>query len=209
MEWHEIPTPAVRRLSLYLRGLHELAQQGVKKISSRSLGDMLNITAAQVRKDLAYFGQFGRPGVGYRVGPLIDELRHILGTDQTRPVVVVGTGNLGRALLRHKEFRARGFELVGAFDIASDKIGRKLGHILVQHIDEMPKVLQEHHVKLGVIATPPEAAQSVADTLCAAGVKGILNFAPTTLQTPPGVAVRPVDLAATLEQLSFSVHARR
>lgn len=209
MKWHEIPAPAVQRLSLYLRGLDELAQQGVKKISSRSLGDMLNISSAQVRKDLAYFGQFGRPGVGYRVEPLMDELRHILGTDQTRPVVVVGAGNLGRALLRHKEFRTRGFELVGAFDIAPKKIGRKFGHILVQHLGKMPKVLKKHHVKLGIIATPPEAAQSVADALCAAGVKGILNFAPTTLQTPPDVAVRPVDLAATLEQLSFRVHARR
>ncbi len=209
MEWHEIPAPAVQRLSLYLRGLHELAKDGVKKVSSRFLGKMLNITAAQVRKDLAYFGQFGHPGVGYRVEPLMGELRHILGTDQTRPVVVVGAGNLGRALLRHKEFRARGFKLVGAFDVAPNKIGRKFGQILVQHINEMPKVLHEHHVKLGVIATPPEAAQSAADALCAAGIKGILNFAPTTLQTPPNVAVRPVDLAAALEQLSFSVRARR
>ncbi len=209
MKWHEIPASAVKRLSLYLRGLHELAQEGVKNVSSRSLAKMLNVTAAQVRKDLTYFGQFGRSGVGYRVEPLMDELRHILGTDQTRPVVVVGTGNLGRALLRHKEFLARGFKIVGAFDVAPNKIGRKFGKVIVQHIDEMPKVLKEHDVKLGVIATPPEAAQSVADALCAAGVKGIMNFAPTTLQTPPDVTVRPVDLAATLEQLSFNVHAQR
>ncbi len=202
-----IPTPAVQRLSLYLRRLEELAREGVQKVSSRDLADHLHITAAQLRKDLAYFGQFGRPGVGYRVGPLIHELRHILGTDQTRRVVVVGAGDLGRALLRYRGLRSKGFHVVGAFDIAASKIGRQFGNVTVRHIDDLPAVVRKYDVRLGVIATPSSAAQKVADMLCEAGVKGILNFAPTTLQTPTDVAVGPVDLAATLEQLSFQVLA--
>ncbi len=206
MKNHLIPTPAVQRLSLYLRRLEQLAQKEVQKVSSLDLAESLHVTAAQLRKDLAYFGQFGRPGVGYRVAPLISELRHILGTDRTWRVVVVGTGDLGRALLRYRGFPSRGFQMIAAFDISPGKIGRQFGRVTVRHVDELPAVIREHDVKLAVIATPAEAAQQVADVLCRAGVKGILNFAPTTLQTPPGVAVGPVDLAASLEQLSFQVN---
>ena len=206
MKNHLIPTPAVQRLSLYLRKLEHLAQKEVQKVSSLDLAESLHVTAAQLRKDLAYFGQFGRPGVGYRVAPLISELRHILGTDRTWRVVVVGTGDLGRALLRYRGFPSRGFQMIAAFDISPGKIGRQFGRVTVRHVDELPAVIREHDVKLAVIATPAEAAQQVADVLCRAGVKGILNFAPTTLQTPPGVAVGPVDLAASLEQLSFQVN---
>lgn len=205
MKGRLIPTPTVQRLSLYLRRLEQLEQEGVKKLSSQGLADYLHTTAAQVRKDLAYFGQFGHPRIGYRVQPLIGQLRRILGTDHTWRVVLVGAGDLGRALLRYRGFRSRGFELVAAFDIAPGKIGRKFGDVTVRCIDELAEVLKEYDVKLAVIATPVGAAQHVADLLCRAGVKGILNFAPTTLQTPPGVAVGPVDLAATLEQLSFRV----
>lgn len=209
MKDQPIPTPAVQRLSLYLRRLEELAQKGVQKVSSHTLAQHLHITAAQLRKDLGYFGQFGRSGVGYRVIPLIDELRHILGTDRTWGVVVVGVGNLGRALLRYRGFRSKGFEFVGAFDVAPGRIGRRFGDVTVSHIDRLPSVVRQYDVHLGVIATPVEAAQKVADLLCQAGVKGILNFAGTTLQTPPNVAVGPVDLAATLEQLSFRVRENR
>jgi len=203
------PTPAVQRLSLYLRTLEQLAGQGVEKVSSRQLATFLHITAAQVRKDLGYFGQFGRPGVGYRVGPLTEHLRRILGTDRTCRVVVVGAGDLGRALLRHRGFRRKGFELVAAFDISPAKVGRQIGQVTVRHLDDLDEIVRRQDVKLAVIATPPEAAQDVADRLCRAGIKGILNFAPTTLEIPPSVAVGPVDLAATLEQLSFRVRAER
>jgi len=205
----DIPTPAVQRLSLYLRRLEQLAQDGVKNISSRGLATYLHTTAAQVRKDLAYFGQFGRAGVGYRVESLIEQLRRILGTDRTWQVVVVGTGNLGRALLRYRGFSRRGFEVVGAFDVAANKIGRQFGSVKVRHVDELQDVLRENDVKLAIIATPADAAQGVADKLCQAGIKGILNFAPTMLQTPPDIAVSPVDLAASLEQLSFRVNTAR
>ena len=207
MKSNPIPSPVVWRLSLYLRQLESLVGEGVEKVSSRQLAKFLHITATQVRKDLAYFGQFGRPGVGYRVGPLTGQLRRILGTDRTCRVVVVGAGDLGRALLRHRGFRRKGFELVAAFDISPAKIGRQIGQATVQHLDDLEDVVRRQDVKLAVIATPPEAAQDVADRLCRAGIKGILNFAPTTLETPPSVAIGPVDLAATLEQLSFRVRA--
>lgn len=207
MKDQSIPTPTVQRLSLYLRRLEKLAAADVQTVSSQAIAESLHITAAQVRKDLAYFGQFGRPGVGYRVDSLTEQLRRILGTDRTVSVVVVGVGDLGRALLRYRGFRSKGFDLVGAFDIDPDKIGRKFGQVTVRHIDELSDVVRRHDVRLGVIATPVEAAQPVAEMLCDAGVRGILNFAATTLDTTADVTVRPVDLAATLEQLSFRVHS--
>lgn len=202
-----IPAPAIHRISLYLRRLDDLARQGTAKISSKGLAEHLHTTAAQVRKDLAYFGQFGRPGVGYCVGPLMAELRHILGTDKTWGVVVVGSGHLGRALLRYRGFQSRGFEFVAAFDVSPRRVGKKYGHVAVRHIDELPEVVKTHNVRLGVIATPAAAAQQVADILCQAGIKGILNFAPTTLHTPAEVAVGAVDLATRLEQLSFRINS--
>ncbi len=202
-----VPTPAVQRLSLYLRRLEELANEDVEKVSSQTLANSLRITAAQLRKDLAYFGQFGRPGVGYRVGPLIGELRSILGTDHTWKVVLVGVGDLGRALLRYRGFRKKGFELVAAFDISPRKIGRRVGKVVIRSDDELAQVVRKNNVKLAVIATPAESAQKVAELLCGAGIKGILNFARTTLQIPPDIAINPVDLAATLEHLSFQIHS--
>jgi len=204
-----VPNPAVGRLSLYLRELEQLAGKGIQKVSSLQLAGALHVTAAQVRKDLGYFGQFGRPGLGYRVAPLIDELRRILGTDKTWKVVVIGVGALGRALLRYKGFRKKGFELVAAFDVSTDKVGKRVGPVIVSHVSELPEVVRRHNVKLAIVTVPAEAAQQAAEALCSAGVMGILNFAPTTLQTPPGVAVRPVDLAAHLEQLSFLVGSLR
>lgn len=203
------PNPAVQRLSLYLRRLEQLAADGTETVSSNQLAASLHRTAAQVRKDLGYFGQFGRPGVGYRVGALMEALRHALGTDRTWEAVVVGVGDLGRALLRFKGFPTRGFQFVGAFDISAAKIGKQFGPVRVQHIDEMPAVVRRHDVRLAVLAVPPEAAQDVADRVCAAGVRGILNFAPSPIDVPPRVAVCPVDLAASLEQLSFQVSAMR
>lgn len=203
MTTQPVPEPVVRRLCQYLRELETLAERGVGKVSSGQMARDLHVTDAQIRKDLAYFGQFGRPGVGYLVEPLRDELRRILGTDRPLNVIVVGAGDLGRALLRYRGFRRKGFHLVAAFDVTKSKIGRKIGTVPVYHIDRLPEVIREQDVKLAVLAVPAEAAQSVAEALCEAGVRGILNFAPTTLETPDDVAVRLVDLAAHLEQLSF------
>ena len=139
MKDRSIPSPVVWRLSLYLRQLEHLAAQGEEKISSPRLAATLNITDAQVRKDLAYFGQFGRPGVGYAVTPLIHEIRHILGTDRLWKVVLVGAGDLGRALLRYEGFRPKGFQLVAAFDVSEELVGAKVGSIVVRHLDELPR----------------------------------------------------------------------
>jgi redox-sensing transcriptional repressor len=205
MEDRHTPVRSVQRLSLYLRRLERLCQEGARKVSSRNLAEPLGLTAAQVRKDLAHFGQFGTAGVGYDVEGLTEQLRRILGTDQTRSVILVGAGHLGRALLRYKGFRSRGFEFVAAFDVSTARVGKTFGRVRVWPISEMARIVRSHGVRLAVIATPAEAAQGIADALCKFGVKGVLNFAPTTLQTPPGVTVGPVDLAATLEQLSFLI----
>ena len=199
----DVPNPAVRRLTLYLRQLEQLLAEGGDRVSSTQLAQSLHITAAQVRKDLAYFGAFGRPGVGYRTAPLIEALRRILGTDKPHNVIVVGIGYLGRALLRYKGFKRKGFNFVAAFDIAPGKVGRNAGGVQVHHLRELPRIARRHAVELAVLAVPPEAAQEVADLLCDAGIRGILNFAPATLTTPEDVAVDPVDLAGHLEQLTY------
>jgi redox-sensing transcriptional repressor len=193
----------VLRLSLYLRQLEHLAAEGREKVSSTQLAKSLHATDAQVRKDLGYFGQFGRRGVGYPVAPLIEVLRHILGTDRVSNVVVVGAGDLGRALMRYRGFARKGFRFVAAFDVAPGKIGRKVGDVPVLPIGQLEDIVRRHRVKLAVVAVPVDAAQQVTDRLCRAGVGGILNFAPTTLHTASGVAVGTVDLAGHLEQLSF------
>jgi len=204
-----VPNPAVRRLTLYLRQLEQLLAEGTDRVSSSQLARSLHITAAQVRKDLAYFGAFGRPGVGYRTAALSEALRRILGTDKPRNVIVVGAGDLGRALLRYKGFKRKGFNIVAAFDVAPGKVARSVGGVEVHHIRELPKIARKHGVELAVLAVPPEVAQEVTDLLCRAGIRGILNFAPTTLTTPDGVAVGPVDLAGHLEQLSYLLGPER
>ena len=202
-----IPDPVVRRLSLYLRHAESLAGDGVETVSSRQLAAALHVTAAQVRKDLAYFGHMGRPGVGYRVAPLVNALKEVLGTDRTWRAVLVGVGNLGVALLQYKGFGRRGFRFVAAFDSDPSKHGRRIGGVEIFAMGELPGVIRERGAELGIIAVPAQAAQGVAQRLCRAGVKGILNFAPATLTLPDGVAIDPVDLAAHLERIAYRVNA--
>ena len=200
-----IPAPAVRRLSLYLRQLEAFAAADRQTVSSRDLGDALGLSDAQIRKDLAYFGHFGQPGVGYRVRELIQRVRRILGTDKKSNVLLVGVGNLGRALLSYRGFTKQGFELVAAFDKDRAIVGKTInpGSIRVRPMSEMPKLIRAESVRLGILAVPAPAAQNVADRMVKAGVRCILNFAPTTLQLRPEIAVSSVDLAVHLEQLSF------
>lgn len=200
-----VPKAVVNRLSLYLRELEYLVRDGQETTSSTQLGRTLGFTDAQVRKDLAYFGHFGYPGIGYRCDELIAAIRRILGTDQTWTVALVGAGNLGRALLGYRGFQQRGFNFVAAFDIDPAKIGTLIEGVPVQHLDRLPQVTQENRIRLGLIAVPAVAAQSAADRLVAAGVDGILNFAPVTISLPPHVSHAGVDLAIELEQLAFSV----
>jgi len=199
----QVPNSAVRRLSLYLRQLEALEADRVATVSSRKLAQSLGLTDAQVRKDLAYFGQFGRPGVGYEVMPLIHRLRSIFGTDRVSHILLVGAGNLGKAVTAYQGFRARGFELVAVFDDDPQKIGGSVGQLSVQPMTELPQTANQHAARLAIVAVPAPAAQRVADQLIAVGVRGILNFAPTRLNSPPDVTVLNIDVAAELEQLSF------
>ena len=205
-----IPAPAIKRLSLYLRQL-ELLQAGDRKtVSSRQLGESLGLSDAQVRKDLAYFGQFGHPGVGYRVGELVQRLRRILGTDKKTNVLLVGAGNLGRALIAYRGFAKRGFEVVAVFDNDEEKIGRPVAGrngLKVRPLSELPAAAKGHNIRVAMLAVPAPSAQGVADLMVTAGIRGILNFAPVTLQVPPGVGVSSVDLAVHLEQLSYKISA--
>ena len=200
-----VPHPAVRRLSLYLRQLDAFAADDRPTVSSRDLGTALGLGDAQVRKDLAAFGSFGQPGVGYRTADLAARLRAILGTDRTWRVVLVGAGNIGRALLAYRRFADKGFELAAVVDVDPRLAGRKVGGVAVRPAAELAAVVAEHDARLAVLAVPANAAQAAADALVAAGVAGILNFAPIRLDVPPGVSVRDIDLAAQLEQLAFQV----
>ena len=199
----QVPNPAVRRLSLYLRQLEALQADAVPTVSSRKLSQPLGLTDAQVRKDLAYFGQFGRPGVGYEVTPLIQRLRNIFGTDRITRALLVGAGNLGKAVAAYQGFRAKGFQLVAVFDSDPDKAGQRVAHLPVQAMSELSHAASRYGARLAIVAVPAAAAQDVADRLVAVGVKGILNFAPTRLNTLPGVTVCNIDVAAELEQINF------
>lgn len=203
-----VPKAVVNRLSLYLRELQHLLCEGQATISSSQLGKLLGFTDAQVRKDLAYFGHFGHPGVGYRCEELISAIRGILGTDRQWTVAMVGVGNLGRALLGYRGFAPQGFRIVAAFDADEAKVGQTLEGVPIRPLEELESTLQTEKVTLGVVAVPAEAAQGVADRFVAAGVTGILNFAPVTLSLPADVSVVGVDLATELEQLCFSVANR-
>lgn len=200
-----IPNPAVRRLSLYLRQLEAFERKGRRTISSKQLGESLRLTDAQVRKDLAYFGQFGHPGIGYKAQDLILELRKILGTDKTWGVVLVGAGNIGRAMSGYRGFDRKGFRLVAVFDNDQTKVGRKLGSFTIQPLAEMADTVRQQSVRLAILAVPADNAQDVADQLIDAGIRGLLNFAPVSLAVPRNVALQTVDMAVQLEQLAFQV----
>jgi len=203
-----VPAAVVSRLSLYLRELQHLVRDGQQTTSSSELGDRLGFTDAQVRKDLAHFGHFGHPGIGYRCDELIQAIRRILGTDRQWQVALVGVGNLGRALLGYRGFQPQGFRLVAAFDADPQKVGRQIEGVDVFHIDRLAEILGRQRVDLGILAVPAAQAQPVADALVAAGVTGILNFAPVTLRLPEEVSRVGVDLARELEQVTFAVANR-
>ena len=200
-----VPKAVVSRLSLYLRELQHLVRDGFETRSSTQLGQVLGFTDAQVRKDLAYFGQFGYPGIGYRCDELIREIKRILGTDRSWPVALIGMGNLGRALLGYKGFETQGFRIAAAFDVDLTKVDKKVEGIPVFHLDQLREVVLKRGIRLAIIAVPAVAAQEVASALIDAGIDGILNFAPVTIPISAGISSIGVDLAIELEQLSFAV----
>jgi redox-sensing transcriptional repressor len=197
---------SVQRFSLYLRNLERWNAEGQQVCSSSQLGDALGINDAQVRKDLAYLGHLGQPGIGYYTQELITVLRHRLGVDRTWNAVIIGIGNLARALLRHRGFGQQGFQFVGLFDSDAKKIGQQVEGLTIDSPDRLPEVVVERKVDLAVVTAPAEAAQQIADAAVAAGIRGILNFAPVIIKIPPQVSLIAVDLAVQLEQLAFLVH---
>ena len=200
-----VPKAVVSRLSLYLRELQHQVRDGKETTSSTQLGSLLGFSDAQVRKDLAYFGQFGYPGIGYRCEELIQAIKQILGTNRPWPVALVGLGNLGRALLGYRGFGSQGFKVVAAFDSDPHKVGAIIDGVTVYGLESLPEIVAKLAIKLAVLAVPATAAQAVAEQLVACGVEGILNFAPVTLVLPPEIEIIGVDLAIELEQLSFAV----
>jgi redox-sensing transcriptional repressor len=201
----QVPKAVVSRLSLYLRELQHLVRDGHETTSSTQLGKLLGFTDAQVRKDLAYFGQFGYPGIGYRCSELIDAIKGILGTKQPWPLAIVGLGNLGRALMGYRGFHQQGFQIVAAFDTDPAKIGTSVEGIPIFDLANVQQIALQRGVRLAVISVPAAAAQKVADALVSAGIEGILNFAPVTLILPKQVKTIGVDLAIELEQLAYAV----
>jgi redox-sensing transcriptional repressor len=199
------PKAVVGRMSLYLRQLETYQRQGYSTVSSNQLGEPLSIKNAQVRKDLAFFGQFGHPGIGYRIEELINALRHILGIDHDWPLALVGLGNLGRALLKYRGFRSRGFHVVALFDNDPGKIGQKHDGLIVEPLDYLRQVVSTRKIKLAILCVPAEAAQRVADLLVASGIRGILNFAPVPIVVKPHVNLVAVDLSIQLENLAYKV----
>lgn len=192
------------RLSVYLRCLNTLDAAGVKTVSSRTLAEQFHLNAAQIRKDLAYFGEFGVRGVGYYVRELKRHLRVILGLDRTVRVAIVGAGNLGLALADYPGFRQEGFEIVALFDADRAKTGRKSrGGIRIIDMSEFRKVVKREGINIVVLAVPASAAQELTNVAVAAGLRAILNFSPGALKVPPGVKLKNVDLTVSLESLSF------
>ena len=203
----KVPDSTVRRLSLYLRVLTEMRGRDEATISSERLAEECGLTSAQVRKDLSLFGNFGVRGRGYAVQALESAVREILGLDRTWAAVVVGAGRLGSALTAYPDFVQHGFEILALFDSDSSKHGLRFGNAVVRPMEELASFAREQHVSIGIVATPASAAQEAATRLIEAGVRGILNFAPTRLEVPATVSLRDVNLAVELEGLSYEIAA--
>jgi len=201
----EIPRKTIYRLSVYLRCLARLKDNSIQTVSSEALAKVAGVKPTQLRKDLAYFGQFGTRGLGYAVAELSKMISDELGTTSLQPVILVGVGNLGLALLSYRGFEKEGFEIVAAFDAEP---GRRRDKKLAQPLlgmEEMPGFIQQHHVKMAIMTVPVEAAQSVANQLIQHGITGILNFSPSVLSVPEEVMVNNVNLAIELENLSYFI----
>jgi redox-sensing transcriptional repressor len=203
-----IPEATVARLPVYLRSLAELADGRIATVSSERLAEMAGVNAAKVRKDLSYLGSYGTRGVGYDVEFLLFQMSRELGLTQDWPVVIVGVGNLGHALANYRGFDERGFPVAALVDADPAKVGQRIGALTVRSMADLPDIVRDEGVSVGVVATPAGSAQDVADALVAAGISSILNFAPAVVAVPDGVSVRKVDLAVELQILSFYQHRR-
>lgn len=197
------PDVVVRRLPLYARTLAYLQQEGVKDVSSQELGKRINVTAAQIRKDLSYFGQLGKQGIGYKVDELLQHINRILGLSQDWNVVLVGVGHLGQAIARYSGFGEKGIHIVGLFDADPHKVGTEFNSLTIRHINEISSVAREHTVRMAIVAVSADRAQEVVNLLVKAGVQAILNYAPVSVQVPPGVWVRHIDPVSLLHSMTY------
>ena len=206
MKFAKIPMATINRLSIYLRNLDELMANDIEVISSERLAKQCGVNPAQIRKDLAYFGEFGVRGVGYRVKDLYSQIKEILGLNRPWNMALFGVGNLGSALIRHANFLKHGYRFVAAFDVDSDKIGKELPNgLIIEHVDRFEEVVKERNVEMGVVAVPPASAQSVANHLILAGINGILNFSPVQIQVPDCCRVENVDFSIKLDNLAYHI----
>lgn len=199
----DVPEIVVRRLPLYLRALTTLAEAGQAVTSSQELSARLGVSSAQIRKDLSYFGEFGKQGMGYEVVYLRDQLRRILQVDRHWQMVLVGAGDLGHAIANYAGFGRWGYQIMAVFDNDPAKIGQSLGGLPVRDAAELEVAVRAHHVQIGIIAVPAGQAQKVAEQLVRGGVRAILNYAPVTLNLPPDVRVHYVDPVVGLQSMSY------
>jgi len=199
----KIPEMTIRRLSVYTRCLLQLEEDGVKTVSSQELAERFNLNSAQVRKDLAYFGEFGVRGIGYYVSGLKAELQRILGLDREWAVALVGIGNLGSALFHYRGFARQGFRIAAIFDDDPAKVRREVQGVPIFPVRDLAREVRARAIQIAIVAVPAEAAQTVTDELVAAGIKAVLNFAPARIRVPRDVRLKDVDLSIELETLSF------
>lgn len=203
LKTQKISEAVVRRLPIYLRFLNELAMKNVSTVSSHDLGQKLDLNPAQIRKDLAYFGEFGKKGIGYDIAYLIEKIRQILKLDRHIQVALVGAGNLGRALCNYNTYLRNDMKIVAVFDAMPSKAGESINNLIVQPMHEMKTVLSELGVRIGIITVPANEAQNVANQFVDCGIEAILNFAPVIIKVPPEVRVHHADFTTELQSLAY------
>ena len=203
MNAEKIPDIIIGRLPIYLRALQRMAEKGMKTTSSQELGEHVGISAAQIRKDISQFGEFGKQGTGYSVPFLIDKLRDILKVNRMWDVVIVGAGDMGHALARYSGFANRGFRVCMIFDMDPAKIGQKVGDLIIEDSAKLVECVRESRIKVAMVTVPAASAQDVADKLVQAGIKAILNYAPTIISVPGNVHVQHIDPATHLQRMTY------
>jgi redox-sensing transcriptional repressor len=203
MTEESVPNIVISRLPWYLQTLNQMAKEGLRTVSSKMLAERLGSTAAQIRKDLSFFGGFGKQGTGYSIYYLIEQLQKILNLDRIWQVAVVGAGDLGRALTHYQGFASRGIEIVMLFDIDPEVIGIQVGSVIIHHVDSLEAEIEERGIKMAILTVPGAVAQEMADRLVSAGIKAILNYAPVTLMVPDDVNVQHIDPVLHLQRMMY------
>jgi len=199
----KIPDVIITRLPIYLRALQRMADKGLQNTSSQELGERVGISAAQIRKDISQFGEFGKQGTGYSIPFLIDKLREILRIDRMWDVIIIGAGDMGHALARYQGFSNRGFNVVMIFDNDKNKVGKKVGDFTIEDTDHLVEKVKAVGIKIAMLTLPAPAAQEMAEKLVQAGIKAILNYAPISLNVPKGVKVQHIDPAIHLQRMTY------